>query len=274
MKKLFLTLLLLSIPSLAMAEDDKAFNRVISTGIINCGYGNYKPWIYADPLTGKVQGLMAEIMEGIAKELSLKLNWPDETGWANLPEALRTGKVDVACSTMWRDPSRSKMLSFTRPIFYTSMHAYVRADDKRFKGKSINEINNANVSIVVQDGDYSSQIAERSFPLAKTIDLPQMASEADKLTNVATGKADVVFSDNLMIEGFNENNEKKLKRIPFEHPLAVYANVIPVSIDELKLKEMLDSTIAYMHDTGKIEQITKEFRQKNPQSIILPKSDY
>lgn len=274
MKNIFLTLLLLSIPSLAIAESDKAFNRVVSTNVINCGYGILKPWIDADPLTGKVQGLVVDIMEGIAKELSLKLNWAEETGWANLPESLRAGKVDVACSTMWRDPSRSKMLAFTRPVFYTAMHGYVRADDDRFKGKSLSEIDNPQVSIVVQDGDFSYQLAKRSFPSAKIVSLPQLASEADKLTNVVTGKADIVFSENLMIEAFNENNEKKLKRIPFEQPLSIYANVIPVSIDELKLKEMLDSTIAYMHDTGKIEQITKEFRQKNPQSIILPKSDY
>src|SRR4051812_29807285 len=104
MKKICLTLipafLLFSLPAFA-APKESAYDRVMRTQTIRCGWGTNNPWIYQDLKTGQMRGVIADVMNEIAGKLNLKLEWPEETGWGNLPEALESGRVDVACSTMW-----------------------------------------------------------------------------------------------------------------------------------------------------------------------------
>lgn len=255
------------------AHAETAYDRVMKTQSIRCGYGEWKPWVYTNLETKKMDGIVVALMEELGRMLSLKLEWPEETGWANLPEALRSGRVDVACSTMWRDPARGKQVAFTAPLFYMGMHAYMKAGDKRFTGK-LEELNRPEVRVVVQDGDYTYDFAVRALPKATLVTLPMTASEADKMLNVTTGKADIMFYENVGVEDFNKNNAAKLERVPFKEPLAVFANSLAVNISESALKEMLNTAIEYMHDTGKTEALTAQFRQDNPNSMILPKREW
>ncbi|MBI1326784.1 MAG: transporter substrate-binding domain-containing protein [Alphaproteobacteria bacterium] len=250
-----------------------AYDRVMKTQSINCGYGEWKPWVYKNLETGKMEGVIVGLVEELARTLTLKTEWPEETGWANLPEALRSGKIDVACSTMWRDPIRGKQVAFTKPLFYMGMHAYMRKGDKRFTGK-IEELNDPAVRVVAQDGDYTYDFAKRVLPKAILVTLPMTASEADKMLNVTTGKADVMFYENVGVEDFNKNNKDQLERILFKEPLAVFANSLAVNITDSALKEMLDTAIEYMKDTGKTEALTAQFMEDHPNSIILPKKDW
>lgn len=276
MKNLLLALMLLLFAMPAWAEDspkESTYDRVMRTGAIRCGYGSSKPWIYQDIKAEKIIGLNVEIMEEVAKQLSLKLEWPEETGWANLPTALNTGRVDVACSLLWTDPERGKQVAFTRPIFYTAIHMYSRADDKRFTGKT-EEINNPNITISVQDGSIDARLQKMYFSKAKVLALPQSASGTEGMLNVATGKADITFSDAIAIKNFNDNNEAKLVKIPLARPVTVYGNSLAVGIHNLEFKEVLDTTVSYLLETGTIAEIVEKFSKEYPDAVLLPSRPY
>ncbi|MBP9867952.1 MAG: amino acid ABC transporter substrate-binding protein [Alphaproteobacteria bacterium] len=276
MKNLLLALMLLFLAMPAWAEEapkESTYDRVMRTGTIKCGYGSIKPWIYQDLKTGKMVGVTVEIMEEVAKQLSLKLEWPEETGWANLPTSLNTGRVDVACPTMWVDPMRGKYVAYTRPLFYSAVHMYMRQGEKRFTGK-MEELNQPDIKITVQDGDVSAELAKRYFPKATLISIPQSASGSELLLNVTTGKADVTFGETVYIKDFNKNNEIQLERIPLKHPVNVYANALAVGIHETELKEMLDAAVVYLLNNGKIAEIIGKMTKEYPDAVLLPSRPY
>ena len=270
--RIILSLCLLFVSVQAMAEES-AYDRVMRTNEIRCGYGIYAPWIQKDLVTGEIKGVMADIAEAVAKQLDMKLVWGEETGWGNLPTSLHNGRVDVSCSTLWNDPKRDKLVAFSDIVFYQPIYAYARADDDRFTGK-MEEINDENVTITMIDGGYSKSVADRLFPKAQHNSMPQMTNWSEVILNVATGKADVIFSDDIFIKDFNANNERKLKKIPLAKPVAHFGNSFAVGIKEQELKEMISNAVKYMHQTGEIEAITADFRAKYTGAMILPKKPY
>ena len=259
--------------ALAAEEKESAFDRVMKSQTIRCGWGTNDPWVYKDMKSNKMAGIVPDIMAAVAGHLDLKLNWPEETGWPNLPTSLETGRVDVACSSLWNDPVRGKHVAYTQPLFYTALHLYVRDGDSRFSG-NLEEINSPEVRIVIQDGDISNILAKQYFPKAQLVPLTDLVSAADIYLNVTTGKADVTFGDGISIPKFNAMNEVKLKRIPLAKPITVYGNSLAVGIHDLELKEVIDNTVRYMIQIGEIEQLTKEFRESYPDAIVLPSSPY
>ena len=252
---------------------ESAYDRVMKTQTIRCGYGTSKPWIYQDLQTGKTQGLNVDIMQEIAKQLGLKLDWPEETGWGELPTSLYNGRVDIACSLLWNDPARGKQVAFTRPLFYTAIYAWTREDELRFTGKP-EEINNPSVRIVAQDGDMTASIAKRDFSAARMVSVPMNVSWSEIFTNVVDGKADVVFADTIAVSNFNASNPKKLKKISLPRPAAVYGNSLAVGINETALKEILETAVNYMLQTGELQALTADFRKQYPDAIILPTQPY
>ncbi len=275
MKIIYLALALItfSLPAFA-AEKESAYDRVMRTQTIRCGYGTADPWIMKDTATGAMTGFYVEIMEEVAKSLSLKLEWPEETGWANIPTSLATGRVDVACSTLWVDPMRGRQVAHTRPLFYSPLYVYTRANDKKFDKNS--DLNNSDVRIVVQDGDISAALAKRHYPKATLVSLPSTASVAEFYENVITGKADIVFSDGTTTGKYNEgrSEDKKLRRIPGTEPAAIYANAYAVNIHDHAMKEMLDSAVLYLLDNGFMDEAIAKFNKKYPDAVIPVDKNY
>ena len=273
MKKIIFVLALLCATSAFAAERESAYDRVMKTQTIKCGYGTNRPWIYKDDTTGKMAGLNVTIMEKIAGTLGLSLSWPEETGWAEVPTALSSGRVDVACSALWNDPVRGRQTAYTDPVFYQPIYVYARADDTRFTGK-IEELNDPSVRISVQEGDFGLGLAQRFFPKATHVTIPQQAAWTDIYMNIITKKADVTFIDAVNASNFNKNNDNKLRRIPLTEPMAIYGLSYAVSIHEPALKEMINSAVRYMIQTGQIEELTADFRKEYPDAIILPKKPF
>ena len=269
-----LSLVFFAFPAFAADKGkESAYDRVMKTQTIRCGYGTYAPWIYQDLKTEKMAGPNVEIMEAVARQLGFKLEWPEETGWPNLPTALVTGRVDVACSSLWMDPARGKLVAYTRPVHYNPVYAYARADDARFSGKA-ESIDKPGIRIVVQDGDVTAELARRNFPQAQFVTLAQTASSSEMYMNVTTGKADIAFGEDVSVSTFNKAQKTKLKKIPLPRPVVIYGSSLAVGIHETALKEMLDTTVAYLLNTGKIDEIMTRFMKDYPEAVILIKKPY
>ena len=270
----FILITVLAFPAFA-AEKESAYDRVMKTQTIRCGYGTSKPWIYKDAADGEMKGFYVDVMNEVAAELGFKLVWPEETGWGNLPESLKNGRVDVACSTMWLDPIRGKQAAFTRPLFYTPLYAYSRAGDPRFSGRvTMDFLNNPDIRIVVLEGDISNNVAMRLFPRAKLIVLPGLASVAEYLMNVTMGKADVAVLDSISVSDFNKSQEKKLKKIALLRPISISGNALAVGIHDLELREVLNTAIQHLLDSGKMKDMVDKFEQEYPDSLVMPAGTY
>lgn len=237
---------------------ESAYERVLRTGVLRCGYADWPPYIFVkDPNTKQLSGISVEVINTVAERLGIKVEWSEEVGWGSAIESLRSNRTDAFCVGIGRTAERGRYLGYTIPTFYLAMYPYVRSEDHRFD-HDVSLINNPNIRVSVMDGEISDIIAKKHFPKAKSIAVPQLGQITDIFMNVATGKADVVFQEPTLAEGFNKANPGKLRQAQ-EKPFQAIQISIAVSLPETQLRDMLDSTLSELHNQGVIEQIISKY---------------
>ena len=81
------------------AEDETAFERVMRTQILRCGYGSWDPGVIRDPQTGQMTGLYVELIEEMARIAKIKVQWASEVDWGQISTGLQAGPSGRARST-------------------------------------------------------------------------------------------------------------------------------------------------------------------------------
>jgi polar amino acid transport system substrate-binding protein len=260
MKKLILALAVLTIfvsPAFADTKET-AYERVLRTGTLRCGYGIFEPQTMKDPNTGAFTGAFVDVMQGLGKELNIKIEYTEEVDWGQIAEALSSGRIDAFCPGMWGTAKRGAHIAFTTPVYYSTLEAFVRADDKRFDNNKA-AINDPSVTISMNEGDVSEEIADRFFPKAKRFAKGAVSGEAFLLMNVAAKKADVTFTAPSIAATYMRNNPNSLRQVPFDTPILVYPNVIGVDIHEHELVSMLNAGITQLENNGLIGEILAKY---------------
>ncbi|MCF8495050.1 MAG: transporter substrate-binding domain-containing protein [Alphaproteobacteria bacterium] len=256
MKKALLTLLAFLFAAPAHAES--AYERVLKTNTLRCGYIVYPPETVKDVNTGALSGIMVEKMEALGKVLNLKVEWTEEVAFANMYEGLQSGRYDALCSGLLEKPERARVVLFSIPSNFGVTHAFVRADENRFN-KGFGPLNDPLVKISTIDGEIGQSIATEMFPQAQQYALAQMNDNSMVLEAVATGKADVAFLHKSSAKIYTENNPGKIKLLS-EEPIRAYASP-PLAFhpDEIKLKHLCDSGIRTLLLNGTIEKIIRKY---------------
>ncbi len=255
--------------SVTGAKKETAYERVMRTGTIRCGYAISPPSLMMDPNTKQLSGVDYDVWEMIGKELGLKIEWTEEAGWGNFIEGLRGGRYDAFCSQLWPDASRSKFLTMAGPITYSPLSIYVRADDMRFDG-NLNAINDSSVTFPVIDGDVTMAIAQVHFPKAKTLTLPQTSTLSDIFLSIMTKKADAVALAPSMFLTFDKDNKGKLRQVENIPASVVYASYYGFNVGDYPLRDMVDLVLRTMINDGRLEKIAKSYDQ----SFIVAKKNY
>ncbi len=237
---------------------ETAFDRVIRTGVLRCGYAMSPPMLLKDPNTGELSGLSYDIMTNFASELDIKIDWVEEVGWGDFIEGLRSNRYDMFCSQLWPDAGRLKNLALVGPVIYSFLYPYARADDDRFDG-NLQRINQSDIRVPVIDGDISYSMAENGFPKAERLSLSQMATFADMIQSVLTKKADIFFFDVAMIEAIPEEDRKKLKRVPDIESAFTYSSYFGLLAGETQLQSTLNVIIQKMIDDGRLEKLAASY---------------
>lgn len=275
-RSLFCAVALIAIGARATlaAEQESAYDRVMRTGTIRCVYATGAPWISVDPNSGTRSGIMVEVMEEIGKALSMKIDWSGgEVGWGELGTAVESGRGDVICSAMWAAANRARGTAFTRPLFYTPIEVWARADEVRFDNRP-ESLNAPDVRIVVEDGDFNEVIAKTEFPAAKRISKPQLAGLEFYFLALLDKKADVVFVSNNYAQDFLKKHPGEIRKVPMPKALRVYENVVGVSIREQALRSMVDAAVGDLLAAGTIARILKKYEKDYPETFLLPAVPY
>ena len=245
---------------------ETAYDRVMRTGVLRCGYADFPPYLFTkDPTTGKIAGVFAETTEAVADKLGLKVEWAEGTGWGNLVESLRSHRIDAFCAGKWRDAHRGRYIAYGTPLFYMSVYPYVRVDEHRFD-KDLTAINSPEVRISAMDGEMSDLIAKQHFPKAVEVSVPELGQITDIFLHVADNKADVVFNDSAIAEAFMKANPDKLRRVQ-DTPYQVFPTSLVVELHETELLAMLDSAVVELQHSGDIERIISKYT-KDPKVLL------
>lgn len=261
-KIIIIALLLISIPLTAKAQDkESAYERVMRTNTIKCGYVTYDPVVIKDPITGDVKGIAVDLMDKIAKELSLKVEWTTEISYVTGFEGLKQGRYDLVCTALWGVPSQTRVGELIGPAYYYPMGTWVRADDTRFD-KDLSLINDENFTISGVDGTYPLDAAKKEFPKATVLSLPQTSDYVQPMMDVMTKKADVTFMDNNIGLRFLEKNPGTLKNLTFDPPFKIFGQYFMVNRGEFELRSMLHHTLEYLIMSGEVDKILEQYEAK------------
>ncbi len=266
---LFIALIATSFPAFA-AEKESAFDRVMKTQTIRCGYFTWSPFLMKDPNTGKFSGIYHDVMEEIGKKLSLKIEWTEETGQANPFEGMKTGRFDMFCGPITPTPDRAKIAAFSRPFFYIPYLAYARADDARFK--NIAAINDPSVKIAVIDGEFANEIVQRDFSKASLVTLPPLSDGSQVMLSVTTKKADVFLNDSAATSVFMQKNPGTVKPVS-TNPLRTLAAVLVLPQNDMAFKGMIDAVLDLMIGDQAIDAILGKYALPDSH-FLLPAKPY
>ncbi|MBL8639348.1 MAG: transporter substrate-binding domain-containing protein [Alphaproteobacteria bacterium] len=269
----------LTAPIEAKAETEarkSAYERVIQSGVLKCGYISWPNFMEKDPNTGQFSGLDYDYTNAIAESLDLKVEWAMEVSAGLSVEALKTGKIDAICTAEGPlFPSTTKYLAYSEPIGYFPFFLYARQDDARFD-HDISKANDVNIKIAVVDGDISTEIVKTFFPQATRHTMAQMASPAQMYMDVATNKADLFIDGPLSVETFMRENPNKIKMVKQQKPLAVIPNTFSVLRGEegRDLVDMLNQAIKNLRNSGKEAQILAKYSHGKEISLLPVAPDY
>ncbi len=248
---------------------ESVYDRVMRTGTIRCGYALWPPYVFTKDDAGKMGGFAYDIVEAAAKALTLKVEWAEEVAWGpNIREGLKTGRYDMFCAPLWIQASDGMLTEYTIPFAYSSVYYYTRANDNRFD-KGVEQLNSSAYKIAVMDGEQSDTIATQFFPKAQKVSIPALADLSQLMLNVATGKADIVFQEPSIANGFADANPGQLKRGQ-DTPFIVYPNAFGAKLGEYKMVSMINSAMMELINSGEVDRIIDGY-VKEP-GIFLPVS--
>jgi len=279
MKAVLLALLLsFALPVSPVFAADKAketaFERVIRTGVIRCGYYVFPPVTYRDPNTNELSGFSIDMMNEIAGRAGMKVEWTEETNFNNWIPGLQTQRYDVACTPNWPDISQGRVVTFSVPMFFAGLYPMVRENDERFKTDDLERLNRDDVTFTAAEGDGLVNLIKARFPQAKLKVLSADGELTGFAMDVISGKADAFVIDrNGMVE-FNRNNETKLKLIAPQQPVKVQAFNLAVERNELVLNYFLNTAIQELIYDGTMDRLLRKWEPEPGKTYLRVNQAY
>ena len=194
MKKIFIFTLFLILSCNVFAADKKesAYERVMRTNTLRCGYVVFPPWMTKDANTGQLSGIGYELTEALGKRMSLKIDWAEETNFATMNVALQNSRFDALCFPLYRWTASARALDYSRELMCSPTYIYVRKDDNRFDN-GLTALNDTKIAVGSIDGEGSDGIAADEFPKMKIVSMPQSTDLSQLLLGLVDKKYDVVF---------------------------------------------------------------------------------
>ncbi|MCB1559291.1 MAG: amino acid ABC transporter substrate-binding protein [Alphaproteobacteria bacterium] len=255
---LSLFIILLSFPAYAEGKES-AFDRIMRTGVIRCGYYVFPPIMNRDANTGELSGISFEILNRLGKKSDIKIEWAEEVTFGNWVPAMQTKRFDVVCTPMWPDLPQAKAVAFTNSLFYSAKYVVVQENDNRFSSNTkLSDLNNENYTFVVQEGNMTLNTTRNVVPKAKLHILAAGADGADYFQSIISKKADAVIADINAIQQWNKNNpENKLRLLDKNSHVSLQQFPLVVSRGEQDLLNFLNLGIDEMNNTREIDSILR-----------------
>ena len=244
--------------SATATKQENTYQRVVRTGVIRAAYLSYPPACMKDPKTGKLTGTFVEILEKIAENSGLKIEWTEEVGWGSQIEGLEAGRYDLVGSPVWANPTRGKLTTLSSPVYFSGIGIYVRSDDNRFDN-DWTKINSPDARVVTIDGETGDLIARTQFPKAQRVSLPQLSDISQLFLEVSSKKADVLFAEPYFAKQYFKSNPANLKNIAAARPIRVLGNCYMAKKNEFQFKQLIDTALQDLLNSGYVTQVLAKY---------------
>jgi len=252
-------------PREAMAQiletgiDPKSVLAKVKKGeTLNVGFAQTPAWFYKDPKTGELQGIYKDLVDLLAKDLEMKVNFVEVT-FANATVGLRKGDYQVFGSSLVYTVPRGLVCCYIGPLWSKGSLAIVHKDDAS-KFKTISDLNRPEVTFSVNAGSSEEQRMPLLFPKAKFMAVAgQVAMAAEP---VRTRRATVyVVGDNDAI-AFQRRNAAWAHIVDEKHPFDKRPNTWVVRYGDEPWRAFLDMWSTYVTVNGIVQRLYDEYMEK------------
>lgn len=246
-----------------------AFDRIMSTNTIRCGYYVFPPVTYRDPNTNKLSGMSVDMMNEIADRSGLKIEWVEEVNFSNWTEGLKNNRFDVACTPMWPEMALARVITFSTPMFYAGLHPLIRANDtKLLNAKEYTDFNKPDVRIITQDSNGIDVLTRANFPNATINSVPPTMDGPTILLEIVNNKADMILLDKNAEYMYNKNNPNTFKLRDDLPPVKLQSFAFAFNVNEYNLKNFIDTAVESLIYDGTMERLVKKW-EPAPKTFLL-----
>jgi polar amino acid transport system substrate-binding protein len=253
-------------PSSALAQvletgvrEDSILAKCRKEGVLRVGYAQTGPWFYKDAKTGELNGVYKDVVEQLAKELQVKVDWKEVT-FANATIALRKGDFDLFGSSLTYLVSRALAVDFVGP-YYSRGSLLLCHKDNADKFKTAADANKSDVTFSVTAGASEEPRIPLLFP-AK----PKVITTTGQISlgaePVRAKKADVWISGDVDVILLAKRNADWAQVIDPGNPLDRRPNTLAIRYGDPEWKSFMDFYGRYLAVNGEVERLLKHHVEK------------
>ena len=152
--------------------------------------GDFVPFSYRRDESGALHGVDIAFARKLAADLGVKVEFV-QTTWPGLMDDLLAGKFDIGMSGITITPERLSVAFFSLPIMASGKVAITR-DENAHRFRTIPDINQAGIRVIVNPGGTNEAFAREHFPRATIVLNEDNLTVFDK---IIADVADVMVTD-------------------------------------------------------------------------------
>ena len=255
----------------AAAPSETAYERVLRTGVLRCGYAIATPWMMVDPATNALSGVSYDMTRAVADKLGLKVEWVEETGWGVAEQGIMAGRYDMLCGNVCVDPKRTQAAWYSRPFVHIPLFAIARSDDTRFD-QNLAAANSPDIHIGVKNGHVFEFTTNENFPKAHKVYLNDISDDTEFLLMLKGKKIDIAYTGQSTLDLYTKANGNVAKTVG---PAVRFCNggfMMPRG--DVELKHSVDAAIAELNAAGTIQRILNAYMPADVKYARVPAHDY
>ncbi|MCC6471705.1 MAG: transporter substrate-binding domain-containing protein [Alphaproteobacteria bacterium] len=239
-------------------RDDSTLAKIRKEGVIRVGYSQTGPWFYKDAKTGELGGIYKDVVDRLAKELEIKVEYKEVT-FANATVGLRKGDYDLYGSSLTYTIPRALTVNYVGPLYSKGSLLMIHKDNVG-KYKTSEDFNNPDVTFSVVAGGSEEPRIPIIWPKAKLITTAgQVALGAEP---VRAKKADVWMSGDSDVLLFAKRNAAWAVVIEPDKPIDKRPNTWAVRYGDAEWKAFLDFWGAFVVVNGEMDRLFKVHMEK------------
>ena len=219
------------------------------------GYLVWDPAVIKDPKTGELSGIYPEMVNWIASQLKVKVNW-QETNLASFQAGLASRQFDFSVGPSFITVPRALGASFTQPILYVGNSGLVRKDSK-LNPTRIEELNQKGLKVAVLQGQAMEEYVSRFLTQAEIMLIPGSDLTAPLLA-VSSGQADVGLSNFVTVARYAEGRPELRGIFMGQDQIEFLPIAWATRHDDVALLNFLNSAITVIKSTGRLESLQKK----------------
>jgi ABC-type amino acid transport substrate-binding protein len=235
-------------------REDSVLAKCRKEGVLRVGYAQTGPWFYKDAKTGELNGVYKDVVEQLAKEIQVKVEWKEVT-FQNATIALRKGDFDLFGSSLTYLVSRAIAVDFVGPYYSRGTLLLCHKDNaERFKTAA--DANKADVTFSVTSGASEEPRIPLLFP-AK----PKVITTTGQISlgaePVRAKKADIWLSGDVDVILLAKRNADWAHVIDPGNPLDRRPNTLAIRYGDPEWKSFMDFYGRYLTINGEVERLLK-----------------